>query len=158
MCSNQRTEDGRRRTEIGQTLVESLLAIAVAVLVVTALVGVGISSMRSASFGKNQAEAVRLASQNLEVLQSKRDADWGAFYGVATGCTSSSKCCYYYAGSYQLQQPTDVAHCKSGDVSTSFWSTSSTLNVSVDVTSTASFSEGSTLRTVTINRTFSNWR
>lgn len=149
MCSNK-----------GQTLVESLLAIAVAVLVVTALVGVGISSMRAASFGKNQAEAVRLASQALEVLQSKRDADWGSFYGVATGCTVSSPCCYYYAGSYQLQQPsTTGSNCVSGDVSTSFWFTGTpVVNVSVDVTSAASFSEGSTNRTVTLTRTFSNWR
>lgn len=154
MFNDQKSEVGCRRSEVGQTLVESLLAIAVAVLVVTALVGVGISSMRTANFGKNQAEAVRLASQQLEVLQSMRDAGWLAFESSVTSCTIGSPCCVVYAGSYSVGTTCPAT----GDITATFWSTGSVANVSVDVTSRASFSEGSTNRTVTLNRTFSNWR
>lgn len=58
---------------------ELLIALAVAVLVVTGIVKVVTISTRNATFAKNQAEATRYAQEGLEWIRSERDQDWDLF-------------------------------------------------------------------------------
>lgn len=101
--------------ESGQTLVEALLAVAFAVVVVVALVGVGITAMRTADYGKNQAEATRLSTQALEYLRSQRDAGWSGFRDSAfntckKGPPPKACCLSLSGGSVQLKPIDDPGH------------------------------------------------
>lgn len=145
----------------GQTLVESLLAVAVSVIVVVALVGVGITSMRTASFGRDQAEAVRLASQALEILRSQRDSNWTTF-----ASTLQLNNCSSVTGSCCLNSSMAIIHYDSSlclvsnyyDTSFSYDAASfDPLNL-VTITSHVKFNEGQTQRDVTLTETFTNWK
>ncbi|TSC87428.1 MAG: Uncharacterized protein G01um10147_605 [Microgenomates group bacterium Gr01-1014_7] len=59
----------------GQTLLELIVVMSVAVMVVGALVFATISSLRNAQFAKNQAQATKLAQDGLEKVRSLRDRD-----------------------------------------------------------------------------------
>ena len=170
MFNKQRSEVGGQKSEIdcvfipisevGQTLIEALLSVAVAIIVVVALVGVGITSMRTANFGKNQAEAVRLARQNLEILRSQRDASWLAFAsGLQTNnCGSPNYCCL---NSSKTIITYNSSLCLVNTLyDTSFNYDSATFDPSglITLTSHVRFNEGSITRDVTLTETFTNWQ
>ncbi len=71
--------------ESGQSLVEMIVAIAVMIVVVTALISVTTTSMRNASFSRDQALATKYAQDAIENVRSQRDHlnSWNAF---ATEC------------------------------------------------------------------------
>lgn len=60
-------------SEKGQTLLELIVVIAVAVMVVGALVFATIASLRNAQFAKNQAQATKLAQEGIERVRTGRD-------------------------------------------------------------------------------------
>lgn len=62
-------------SEKGQTLLELVVVITVAVIVVGALVFATIASLRNAQFAKNQAQATKLAQEGLEKVRTLRDRD-----------------------------------------------------------------------------------
>lgn len=64
----------------GQTLFELVIAIAVAIVVVTGIAAVVTLSLRNANFARDQAQATRFAQDGLEWLRSERDKDWDSFY------------------------------------------------------------------------------
>lgn len=59
--------------EAGQTLLELIAVMAVAVLVVSSLTFATISSLRNAQLSKNQAQATKLAQEALEKVRAGRD-------------------------------------------------------------------------------------
>jgi len=68
------------KNEKGQSLVEVIIALGVAVLVILALVRVTIIAIRNARFAKNQALATRYARQAIETIRAYRDEnDWNTF-------------------------------------------------------------------------------
>lgn len=60
----------------GQSLLEVLVALGVAVLVVLALVGATTIAIRNASFARSQAQATKYAQETMEWLRAERDNDW----------------------------------------------------------------------------------
>lgn len=70
----------------GQTLVEVAAALGVAVIIIAALVGLGIASMRSANFSKNRSMSVQLANEALEAMRVWRDS--GNPFPATTACYS----------------------------------------------------------------------
>ena len=62
-----------RNSKPGQSLVEAMVAIAVAVLIITALVGLAIGAVRSANAAKNRSLAVAYAQEGIEAVRSIRD-------------------------------------------------------------------------------------
>lgn len=62
-------------SEKGQSLMELVVVMAVAVVVISALVFATIASLRNASFAKNQLQATKLAQQGLENIRTLRDRD-----------------------------------------------------------------------------------
>lgn len=75
--------------EKGQSLVEVIVALAIALLVILALVRVTVISMRNASFARNQALATQYAQEAMEWIRSQRDEDWGNL-AEGTYCLSDS--------------------------------------------------------------------
>ena len=146
----------------GQTLVEALLATAVAITVVVALVGVGINSMRVANYSKDQAEATKLAREQLELLRNYRDThSWStgsdSFSTKAGLCVAS--CCVSLSDHQTIivnPGATDVT-CFSNNMYTVRYSVASSGSNYI-VTVTVTFTEGSLTRNVTLTETFTNWR
>ncbi len=64
------------KNQKGQTLVESLIALAVAVVIVSAIVVSVISSLSNAQYTKNQNLANQYASQGMEVVRGIRNTSW----------------------------------------------------------------------------------
>ena len=77
----------------GQSLIEALAAIAVTMLVVTSLVGLGVSAIRSATVSRNRALAVSYAQEAMEAIRSIRDRG----YGELSSCSGTRK--VYWSGS-----------------------------------------------------------
>lgn len=67
------------RREGGQTLVEVLLALGIAVIIITAIISVVIIALSNASFSKNQNLANAFAQEGLEVVRAIRDRSWTDF-------------------------------------------------------------------------------
>lgn len=63
----------------GQSLIEALAALVVAIVVIVALIGLGIASMRSANLAKNNATAAKIANRDMEIAISIADNwDWAS--------------------------------------------------------------------------------
>lgn len=66
--------------EKGQSLIEVVGALAIALIVILALVRVTVTSMRNANFAKNQALATQYAQEGMEKIRAYRDQnDWSTF-------------------------------------------------------------------------------
>jgi type II secretory pathway pseudopilin PulG len=70
-----------KRTQKGQTLIEAIVAIGVAVLVMSGLVVAVISAVKNAQFAKNQSLATKYALEGMELVRQDRDTNWAIFYG-----------------------------------------------------------------------------
>ena len=66
--------------ESGQSLLEVVIALAVALLVVIALVRLSVTSIRNATFAKNRALATRFAQEWIEETRQVRDEEGGEFF------------------------------------------------------------------------------
>lgn len=64
------------RSEVGQSLVELIVVVAVIIIVLGALVFATIASIRNASFAKNQAQATKYAQEGLEKVRAGRDRNY----------------------------------------------------------------------------------
>ena len=77
----------RKQAEIqkGQALLESLLALSFAVVIVTAVVIVVITSLSNTSFTKNQNLAGQYAQEGLDVARNMRDSNYTGFKALPNG-------------------------------------------------------------------------
>ncbi|MFZ5366306.1 MAG: type IV pilus modification PilV family protein [Patescibacteria group bacterium] len=66
----------------GQSLLEAIVALAVAMLVILALVWVTTVSIRNADFAKKQAQAAKFAQEGMENIRAYRDASWTNFWSL----------------------------------------------------------------------------
>lgn len=82
--------------EKGQTLVEVLLALAAAVVIISAISVVVLSSLSNAQFSKNQNIATKYSSEGMEFVRRLRDSDYITFKA-------------YPNGTYCLAKPLPVA-------------------------------------------------
>ena len=77
-------------SESGQTLLEALIALATAVVIISAMTVMVFSSLNNAQFSKNQNQATQYAQQGIEFLKNLAQSDWVTFAA--------------YSGSYCLSQ------------------------------------------------------
>ncbi len=63
----------------GQSLFETVLAIAIVVMILTALAALATTAVRNAAFSKNKTLSTRLAQEATEWLRGERDKDWDFF-------------------------------------------------------------------------------
>lgn len=66
--------------EKGQTLVEVVVALGVAILVITALVAATTTAVRNAQFAKNQSLATKYAQEGMEKARTLRDQNPTSFW------------------------------------------------------------------------------
>lgn len=71
----------------GQTLVELIVVVTVAIIVITALVFATITSLRNAQASKNQLQASKFAQEGIEKVRSLRERDGKVVYTDGGGST-----------------------------------------------------------------------
>lgn len=67
----------------GQTLIEVLIALAIAILVVAAIAIVILSALNNAQFSKNQNITTQYAQEGMEIVRNLRSSDWTSFKDLA---------------------------------------------------------------------------
>ena len=67
----------------GQTLIETVLAISVATIIISAMALVIINSISNATFSRNQNLATQYAQQGMDLLRQQSESDWNTFYGYS---------------------------------------------------------------------------
>lgn len=76
--------------ENGQSLLEAIVALAVAMLVILALVWVTTVSIRNADFAKKQTQAANYAQEGMEKVRASRDQNnWETFKNGCNGYNPS---------------------------------------------------------------------
>ena len=78
--------------EKGQTLVEALIALGVAIVIISATVISVISSLSSTQFTKNQNQANHFAQEGMEIVRGIRNSSWVSFLNLSSTyyCLSTS--------------------------------------------------------------------
>ena len=71
------------KNNFGQTLFEVVVAVSVAVLIITGILTAVILSSANAEFARRQAEATRYGQEAMEWLRLERDNGWSSFSGRA---------------------------------------------------------------------------
>ena len=69
----------------GQTLIEVLVALAVAALIISALSIAVLSSLNNAIFSKNQNLASQYAQEGMEIMRRLKNSEWTVFNAYTTG-------------------------------------------------------------------------
>ncbi|MBI5123613.1 prepilin-type N-terminal cleavage/methylation domain-containing protein [Candidatus Roizmanbacteria bacterium] len=63
----------------GQTLVEVLVALAIAVVVITSITVLSIASLSNAQFVRDQSQATKYAQEGIEAMRSLRNSNYSGF-------------------------------------------------------------------------------
>ncbi|MBI4100334.1 hypothetical protein HY439_01200 [Candidatus Microgenomates bacterium] len=74
----------KKKHQTGQTLIEVMFAVALAVFIILALVAVAGLAVKKAQFAKHQAQARAYAQETVEWLRSERDKGWVQFHSHLT--------------------------------------------------------------------------
>ncbi|MFH0863899.1 MAG: hypothetical protein V1858_02345 [Candidatus Gottesmanbacteria bacterium] len=77
----------------GQFLIETLIALAASILIISGLVTAVTSAVKNAQFSKNQALATKYATEGMEWVRSQRDQNWSTFYPLSTTSSPGNRYC-----------------------------------------------------------------
>lgn len=70
----------KKRTVLsGQTLIEVVVALGIAIIIISAVVAVVLSALRGAEMSRAQNNAAHLAQQGIEVVRQLRNTDYAGF-------------------------------------------------------------------------------
>ena len=75
----RRAGNSQLRSESGQALLEVLIALTTAVIIISAMTVIVITSLNNAQFSKHQNEATQYAQQGIEILKNQSQSDWSTF-------------------------------------------------------------------------------
>ena len=95
----------------GQTLIEALIALGAAVVIISAIAVVVITSVSNSDFSKYQNLATQYAQQGIDIMRSQSESDWTSFT-VKAGTFCLSK------GTANLGAP--VTNCNTPNVDNFF--------------------------------------
>ena len=70
-----------KKGEIGQVLIEALVALGAAVAIVGAITTIVVTSLNNAELAKNQNQATQYAQQGMEAVRELSETDWSDFIG-----------------------------------------------------------------------------
>ncbi len=68
------------RERKGQSLIEVIVAMAVAIIIVGGLLVAVIVAVRNSQFAKSQVQATKYAEEGMENTRQQRDTDWDTFW------------------------------------------------------------------------------
>lgn len=102
--------------EKGQSIIEVLVALAVGVLVVSAITIAGLNALNNAQYGRDQTLATKYAQEGIEVAKNLSKADLSAF--KTFGSTGTSLC--YCISDHDVKSATFSAYpeCQASSVTT----------------------------------------
>ncbi len=166
-----------RLSQRGQGLVETLIAVAVAIIVVTALISLAVFALRNSRQSSYTSQATQISSNQLELLRSYRDlpaTTWSIFTGLIASCdgTLPASCsatipigdkCFFPSGSTTPTTASSTANIATLPFSYYFVlsctsapcnSTGGTVRASVYVTWTV----GGKTECIYNNTEYTNWR
>lgn len=69
--------------QLGQSLIEALIALGAATVIVSAISVAIITSVNNSDFGKNQNLATQYSQQGMEILKQKSQSSWQVFSGYS---------------------------------------------------------------------------
>ena len=72
-------KNNMKKKQLGQTLLEALIALATAVVIISAMTVIVLSSLNNAQFSRNQNQATQYAQQGIEFLKNLAQSDWASF-------------------------------------------------------------------------------
>src|SRR3989338_6084252 len=73
----------KKKKQSGQTLLEALVALATAVVIISAMTVTVLSSLNNAQFSKNQNQATLYAQQGIEFLKNQAQYNWNLIAGYS---------------------------------------------------------------------------
>ena len=140
----------------GIGLVETILALGIAVVVITALVSLAVYTLRSSQQSKYLLEGSKLATEHVELLRLYKDSTaWTTFTGAVGACTGATHCST--DGSAVVNAPATITLSNNASVQRYFTVTTPATNV-VRVTSIVEWQVGPDIKKTTIITDISNWR
>lgn len=79
-----------KKKQSGQTLLEAIIALSTAVIILSAMTVIILSSLNNAQFSRNQNQATQYAQQGIEFLKNQSQYNWATFssYGNVNYCFS----------------------------------------------------------------------
>jgi Tfp pilus assembly protein PilV len=98
-----------KKTQLGQTLIEVLTALAVVLLVIVALIRATTTSMKSSDFSKSQVLATRYGQEAIEWIRAERDKSWSnlsthlSTYCLTSLSWSTGTCPYSLGGKFKRE-------------------------------------------------------
>lgn len=93
----------------GQTLIEALAALTIAIFIVSAITIAVINALNNAQYSKNQSMAAQYAREGMEIVRQKRDSNWNAFNAYDSGSYCLDK-----DSSTLTEKNETIAGCASG--------------------------------------------
>ena len=148
----------------GQTLVETVAALAVTVIIITALVGMAVTSLRSSNLSRSKAIASQLLSEEIEKVRIYRDANtFGGLTADLTALRTLQACNtnvgpYYVNSSNNLVGSSETVSLNSLNFSRYFYACLSASSTQLRVTATVSWNDSAGTHPIKATTYFSNWR
>lgn len=155
------------RFQRGQSMLELIIALAVSVIIITAVVVAASNSVRNSTYSKNNAASTRYAQEGMEWLRSQRDQSWTTFSGKASAGSGTDWCIQ------TLSWPGINGVCSSSQTiaNTSYLrqvnlklkdyappGAPDGINDTVEATLTVKWTEGTLSHDITLTTQFTNWK
>ena len=138
----------------GATLVESVVAIGLAAVVVTAIVGSVVTSLASSTSAKSRTTATRYAEEGIESARLTRDSlSWSSFFGLVNSSV------YHVGSDFKLTTSTDtnISSLYTRAISLANISNPPGSNDKVQVTVTVTWNDRGKTETVTLVSYLTKW-
>lgn len=77
--------EDKKNEQLGQTLLEALIALGAAVVIISVMSILVLSSLNNAQFSKKQNQATQYAQQGIEILKNLSQSNWATFASYSSG-------------------------------------------------------------------------
>lgn len=146
----------------GQTIVELIVVIGVAMVIVTALIVSSTASLRSSQYSKAKSQATKYAQEGMEVARALRDQSWDTFFSLGDTPPSEVWC----LDSAEAWSPAVGGNCPVNIEGmftrelTLVWEDTGeyTTRPHMNVTARVSWSDSGQTRGVSLTSRFTSWR
>ncbi len=147
---------------IGQSMFELIIALAIGIIIVTAVVVVASNSVRNSSFSKNNAAATRYAQEGMEWLRGQRDQSWTTFSSKASvsgfdWCLQTLAWPAVNGNCTSSQTVSGTSYVRQVNLKLKNYDTNAD-NETVEATMVVSWTEAGVAHNVTLTSQYTNWK
>lgn len=152
--------NNKKQSGIG--LVETIVALGVAIIVVTSLVSLSVFTLRTSTQSKRLISGSKMANNELELVRAVRDSQvtWDDFISEVSSCTQGAPC-NVNSTTFSVQSGTKI----SDDITISFYATDpinldtvETTDDVVRINVNATWNVGTDIKNANIYTDLSRWR